>query len=228
VEPRTYNQYCAIARTLDIVGERWTLLLIRELLTGPKRFGDLRRNLHGMGPGLLASRLKRLEHQGLIRKITLPSPAGTPAYVLTHAGAELEPAVLALARWGMSWAMGERRDGESFEPGWGTLGMKVTFDAEAAAGLRAVYEFRIDDEVFHARVDDGSIETAYGPAQRPDAVIECDDEVFLGVSTGRLSLTEAIMDGTASASGDRQALRRLHTLFRWPHARVRPATIGAP
>jgi DNA-binding HxlR family transcriptional regulator/putative sterol carrier protein len=228
VEPRTYNQYCAAARTLDIVGERWTLLLVRELLTGPKRFVDLRRSLRGIGTGLLTARLKHLEDEGLTRKVTLPAPAGTPAYVLTEAGAELEPAVLALARWGMSWAMGERREGETHVPGWAVLGMRVTFDAEAAGGLRAVYEFRIDDEVFHARVGDGTIETAYGPTERPDAVIECDDEVFLGVTTGRLSLTEAIMDGTAKASGDRQALRRLHTLFRWPHMKVRPAAIGAP
>jgi putative sterol carrier protein len=126
----------------------------------------------------------------------------------------------------MSWAMGERREGEIHEPSWAVLCMRVTFDAEAAAGLRAVYEFRIDDEVFHARVDDGTIETAHGPAHQPDATVECDDDVFLGVATGRLSLTEAIMDGAVKATGDRQALRRLHTLFRWPH-KARPAGIGA-
>lgn len=89
MEQRSYNQYCATARTLDLVGERWTLLLIRELLTGPKRFSDLQASLRGLGTGLLAARLKHLEREGLAEKITLPPPARTPAYALTEAGAEL-------------------------------------------------------------------------------------------------------------------------------------------
>lgn len=91
MEQRSYNQYCATARTLDIVGERWTLLLIRELLTGPKRFSDLQRSLRGLGTGLLSTRLKYLEQQRLAQKITLPPPARAPAYELTEAGAELAP-----------------------------------------------------------------------------------------------------------------------------------------
>ena len=95
---RTYNQFCATARTLDLVGERWTLLIVRDLMTGPKRFSDFQNSLRGLGTGLLAARLKHLEREGLVRKITLPAPARTPAYALTEAGAELGPAVLALAR----------------------------------------------------------------------------------------------------------------------------------
>src|SRR5215475_5921936 len=97
---RSYNQYCATARALDVVGERWTLLLVRELLTGPKRFGDLSASLTGMGAGLLAARLKYLQDEGVVWQVTLPPPARTPAYALTAAGADLREAVLALARWG--------------------------------------------------------------------------------------------------------------------------------
>ncbi|GAA1557444.1 winged helix-turn-helix transcriptional regulator [Actinomadura kijaniata] len=221
MEQRTYNQYCATARTLDLVGERWTLLLVRELLTGPKRFGDLQASLRGLGTGLLAARLKHLEREGLAHKITLPPPARTPAYALTEAGEELAPAVLSLARWGLKWAMGERREDETFHPGWALLGLRACFDAEAAAGLRAVYEFRIDDEVFHTRVDDGTIEALHGPAQHPDATITLDQETFLQVAGQRLTLAEAVEGGAASASGDPEALRRLRGLFRLPPQRSR-------
>ncbi|KAB2339614.1 winged helix-turn-helix transcriptional regulator [Actinomadura rudentiformis] len=216
MEQRTYNQYCATARTLDIVGERWTLLLIRELMTGPRRFGDLQNSLRGLGTGLLSARLKHLEREGLARKITLPPPARTPAYALTDAGEELAPAVLALATWGMKWAMGERREGEVFHPGWAVLGLRTCFVAEAAAGLRVVYEFRVGDEVFYADIDDGTIETAHGPAQRPDLVIETDDATFLEVFTRGRGLADAIKNGEVAVTGDREALGKLRVLFKWP------------
>ncbi|GIE84996.1 winged helix-turn-helix transcriptional regulator [Actinoplanes regularis] len=221
MEQRTYNQYCATARTLDLIGERWTLLLIRELLTGPKRFGDLQASLRGLGTGLLAARLKHLENEGLARRIKLPPPARTPAYALTEAGAELGPAVLALARWGLRWAMEERRESETFHPGWAVLGLRACFDAEAAAGLHAVYEFRVGDEPFHARIGDGLIETVHGPAQHPDATITISDDAFLRITGHELTLTEAIESGAASAAGDGEALRRLGTLFRLPSPRRR-------
>ncbi|WP_213453742.1 winged helix-turn-helix transcriptional regulator [Rhizomonospora bruguierae] len=221
MEQRTYNQYCATARTLDIIGERWTLLLIRELLTGPKRFGDLQTSLRGLGTGLLAARLKHLEREGLAHKITLPPPARTPAYALTEAGEELGPAVLALARWGLKWAMGERRATETFHPGWAVLGLRACFDAEAAAGLHAVYEFRIDDEPFHARIDNGTIEAVHGPAQNPDATITISKNAFLRMTGQGHTLTDAIDSGAASASGDGEALRRLRGLFRLPPPHTR-------
>jgi DNA-binding HxlR family transcriptional regulator len=221
VEQRTYNQYCATARTLDLVGERWTLLLIRELLTGPKRFGDLQAGLRGLGTGLLSARLKHLEREGLARKITLPAPARTPAYALTEAGEELGPAILELARWGMKWALGERREGETFHPNWAVLGLKSCFEPRAAAGLRAVYEFRIGDETLQARVDDGTIEMSHGPARPPDAVITMPEEAFLTLAAGRSTLAELIGGGRATASGDGDALSRLGDLFRLPQPRSR-------
>lgn len=213
---RTYNQFCATARTLDLVGERWTLLIVRDLLTGPKRFSDFQNSLRGLGTGLLAARLKHLEREGLVRKVTLPAPARTPAYTLTEAGAELAPAVLALARWGMKWAMGERREGEAFHGGWGVLGLRACFDAEAARGVRAMYEFRVGDEVFHALVQDGTIDTQHGPAQRPDAVIETDDEVLVDMAAGRTTFAEAVKERRAEASGDPAALGALYGIFRIP------------
>ncbi|NYI08167.1 winged helix-turn-helix transcriptional regulator [Allostreptomyces psammosilenae] len=228
MEQRTYNQYCATARTLDLVGERWTLLLIRELLTGPKRFGDLRGNLRGLGTGLLAARLKHLEREGLVGRVTLPPPARTPAYALTPAGEDLAPAVLALARWGLTWAMDSPREEETFHPGWALLGLEACFDADAAAGLRAVYEFRVDDEVFHARIDDGAIDMVHGPAQRPDVSVTAGGEVLRDIAAGRTGLAEAVDAGAAVAHGDQEALRRLYRLFRLPRRRSRTGEGGAP
>ncbi|MBO8192881.1 transcriptional regulator [Streptomyces oryzae] len=223
MEQRTYNQYCATARTLDLVGERWTLLLIRELLTGPKRFGDLQASLRGLGTGLLAARLKHLEREGLANKITLPPPARTPVYALTEAGEELGPAILELARWGLKWAMGEPRASETFHPGWALLGLRACFAPEAAAGLRAVYEFRVEDELFHVRVDDGTIEALHGPAQYPDATITISQQAFLRLIGQRRTFAEVVDTGDASASGDSEALRRLRGLFRLPPPRARKA-----
>jgi DNA-binding HxlR family transcriptional regulator len=223
VEQRTYNQYCATARTLDIVGERWTLLLIRELLTGPKRFGDLQHSLRGLGTGLLAARMKHLEREGLVHKVTLPPPARTPAYALTQAGEELGPAVLALARWGLKWAMDEPLEQEIFHPGWAVLGLRACFDAEAAAGMHALYEFRVEEEVFHARIADGTIETVHGPAQHPDVTITIGGAAFRDLAAGRSTLAEAIDNGAASVSGDQQVLRRLRRLFRLPRPQTRSA-----
>lgn len=227
MEQRTYNQYCATARTLDLVGERWTLLLIRELLTGPKRFGDLQTSLRGLGTGLLAARLKHLEREGLAHKITLPPPARTPAYALTEAGEDLGPAILQLARWGLKWAMGERRETETFHPGWAVLGLRACFNAEAAAGLRAVYEFRVDDEVFHARIDDGTIEALHGPAQHPDATVTISEEAFVSLTGQGLTFADAIESGAASASGDSEALHGLKDLFPLPPPHARKAD-GTP
>ncbi|GAA4632087.1 winged helix-turn-helix transcriptional regulator [Actinoallomurus vinaceus] len=227
MDQRTYNQFCATARTLDIVGERWTLLLIRELLTGPKRFGDLQNSLRGLGTGLLSARLKHLEREGLAQKVTLPPPARTPAYALTEAGEELEPAVLALARWGLKWAMGERREDETFHVGWTVLGLRSLFVPEAAVGLRATYEFRVGDEVFHADVDDGTIATLHGPAQRPDVVIEADEGLFADIASGRTDLAAGLNDGSAVASGAPDLLRRLGDLFVRPPAQDRPGSPAA-
>lgn len=213
---RSYSQYCATARALDVVGERWTLLLVRELLTGPRRFGDLQANLPGMGTGLLAARLRFLQDAGLVRPVTLPPPARTAAYALTEAGADLEPVVMALAGWGLRWAYGGRAEGETFRPGWAVLGMQAMFDPAAAADVSAVYEFRVDDDVFHTRVHHGTIESVHGPAQRPDVVIETSGDTFADLAAGRVTAAEAARAGGTTITGDQRAARRLRTLFRRP------------
>src|SRR5881398_167543 len=109
---RSYRQSCGIARALDLVGERWALLVVRELVLGPKRFTDLRHGLPGIGTNILAGRLRELERAGVIRRRTLPPPAASAVYELTEYGRDLEPVMLALGRWGAR-TLGERRPEQS-------------------------------------------------------------------------------------------------------------------
>src|SRR5262249_48897211 len=116
---RSYNQFCATAKTLDVVGERWTLLIIRELVTGPKRYKDLLESLPGIGTSLLAARLKHLESAALVRRAELPPPAGSTVYELNEAGRDLGPANMAIARGGVEWGAGEPGAAHVFPPRWG-------------------------------------------------------------------------------------------------------------
>jgi DNA-binding HxlR family transcriptional regulator len=224
---RSYDQFCATARTLDLVGDRWTLLLIRELLSGPKRFGDLHRSLPGLGTALLSERLRHLQEEGLAQAVTLPAPARSAAYELTEAGAELRPVVMALARWGLRWAIGEKGEKDAFEPGWAVLALEAIFDPAGADGIVWVYEFRIGTEVLHARVDDGAIDARYGPAERPDLVLSGSETVFADIVAGQVTLAQAIKAGTVETTGDREALAEMARVFRWPDRAERHAGLLA-
>lgn len=213
---RTYRQYCATAKTLDVIGERWTLLVIRELLTGPRRFKDLAASLPGVGTGLLGARLRHLEDAALIRRTTLPRPASVGAYELTEAGRELEPAIMALARWGLKWALGKPEPGDAFHPGWAVIALQAIFRPEEAAGVHESYEFRVEDEVFHARVDDAHVDSVYGPAWQPALTITSDRDTFRDLASGDLSLADAARLHKIGIDGDRGALRRFERIFRMP------------
>jgi DNA-binding HxlR family transcriptional regulator len=131
---RSYNQYCAVARALDIVGERWTLLVVRELLTGPKRFKDLLEGLPGIGTNLLAARLKDLEGYGVVHRTTLPPPAGSKVYELTELGSSLELVVAALGRWGLEF-LGAPDQEDDLRPVWAVVAVRSAVKQEAARGL---------------------------------------------------------------------------------------------
>ena len=209
---RSYNQYCAIAHALDIVGERWTLLLIRELLVGPRRFSDLLADLPGIGSNLLAARLKHLAKWDIVRRETLPAPAASSVYTLTELGRGLEPVIVELHRWG-SRTQGPPGPGTRFRPAWTPLAMRLGFDPSAAAGVHETYEFRVGADVFHAEVRDGAVRTAQTAAERPDVVISTDAATFSEVAMGRIDLAEAVRSGAAVLDGDREALLRCASLF---------------
>lgn len=210
---RAYRQYCATARALDVVGERWTLLLVRELLTGPKRNKDLLRNLPGIGTNLLAARLRKLEDDGLVERTRLPPPAGSSVYQLTELGAKLEPAIMALARWGLN-LLGDPEEQDEIRPSWVILGMKSVFRPERAADLREVYEFRIGGDVFWMAVDRGDTDAAQGHAPSPDLIVAADIDTFLEVHAGKLSAREAVASkGARLLEGEVEALERCLFVF---------------
>src|ERR671915_2625434 len=139
---RSYQQYCAVAKALDVVGERWTLLILRDLVhLGPRRYTDLLHALPGIGTNLLAARLRALEEAGVVRRRRLPPPAASTVYELTEYGAGLDEAVYALARWGAR-SLGPPKEGDQLYPEWGVNALPALFNADAARGLTETYVFK--------------------------------------------------------------------------------------
>ena len=204
---RSYGQYCTVARALDVVGERWTLLLLRELLTGPKRFKDLLEGLPGIGTNLLTNRLKALEAEGIVRRATLPPPAGSSVYELTELGGSLEQVIVALSRWGGRLLDAPRED-DDIRAGWAVVAMRSALGRGATGGRSGTYELRIDGEAFHVRVRDSEegerVVARQGSAPDPDLVIIGDAETFIAVASGLRRPEEAVESGALRVEGDRE------------------------
>jgi DNA-binding HxlR family transcriptional regulator len=216
---RTYGQYCALARAFDVVGERWTPLLLRELAIGPRRYADLLDGLPGVSPSLLTQRLRELERDGVVQRSYLPPPAARGVYELTDEGVELATALIPLARWGAR-RLSIRRQGEAFSLTWMLLFLRATIDATEAAGVHDLYEFHVDDEVFHVMIDDGRVDARAGaPSRRPDLVVRTDLETFAAIGAGSLVVTDAA-DRVQVEGGTDVAERCLRLLA--------PAALGAP
>ena len=209
---RSYNQYCAVARSLDIVGERWTLLIVRELLTGPKRFKDLLEGLPGIGTNLLAARLKDLEKYGVVHRGVLPPPAASKVYELTELGRSLEPVITALGRWGLEFLDAPAQE-DDLRPAWALVAMRSALKQEAARGLQETYEFHIDGEAFHLRVKDGEGEALQGPAVDPDLVVRGGTQAFLALVAGQLESAEALESGEMQIEGEQETLARCLEIF---------------
>ncbi len=189
---RTYGDMCSVARALDVLGERWTLLVVRELLLGPKRFKDLMAVLPAMGTNRLGDRLKKLQAAGVVTRRTLPPPAGVHVYELTASGQQLRPAIYCLGAWGWQLPLPEDIDRESARAELIALGLAGTSPPALTAGLDESYEFHVGDECFHVTVADGAANTRSGPAPGgADLVVECDLRTFLGLVAGELGTAEA-------------------------------------
>jgi DNA-binding HxlR family transcriptional regulator len=211
---RTYCDGCAAAHALDLIGERWALLVVRELLLGPKRFTDLRAGLHNASPNVLAQRLRELERAGVVRRRKLPPPAASRVYELTEWGEELEPVITQLGRWG---ARSPSRPREA------TLGvdslvlsLRTMFDPRAAGDLEASYELRLGEDRFRVVVNDGCFEIVRGVADRPDATIETGSATLATLVYEGCDLGEALRSGDVKVEGDETAVMRFLTLFPLP------------
>jgi DNA-binding HxlR family transcriptional regulator len=211
---RTYGDRCGIARALDFVGERWALLVVRELLLGPKRFTDLRAGLPNLSPDVLAQRLRELEDAGAVRRRVLPPPAASRVYELTARGRELEPVVLALGRWGSRAAFlaEDARMGIDST----VLALKTLFDPSAAGNLRLSVELRLGEQRFGARVAEGRLALERGEAATPDATIEAEPGTLATILWHDRRLDEALRAGDVTIQGSKPMLKRFLTLFPLP------------
>lgn len=199
---RSYGQYCALARSLDHIGDRWTLLIVRELLVGPRRYSDIRAGLPGIASNLLAERLRELEADGIIQKRNVPPPTPATLYELTEFGAGLQEVVFALARWGGRWMM-ERGD-DVFDPKWLVVALAALFQA-APGDLSLDVEFVVEGEPVHARVTGGKTVVGLGRAEDPDLSIECDARTVLGICAGMIPLEDAAATESAVIRGPARA-----------------------
>jgi DNA-binding HxlR family transcriptional regulator/putative sterol carrier protein len=209
---RAYGQYCGLARAAEMVGERWALLIVRDLLVGPKRFTDLRRGLPRIPTNILSERLKELEDSGVVRRRVLPRPTGSIVYELTEYGAQLEDAVVQLGRWGAR-SLGEPRPDEIVTLDSLIMALRTTFRPEAARGRRAKFELRLGEIVLHACVEGGSVTVGEGPPPRADLVIETGPGLK-ALMAGEISPSAAIEHGQVRLSGDSQLLTRFVEMFR--------------
>jgi len=211
---RTYNDLCGIARGLDVVGDRWALLVIRELLLGPKRFTDLRAGLPGIGPDMLAARLRDLEASGVVRARAAGPPARSGAYELTARGEELEPVLLELGRWGS--LVPPPSPGARLGVDSAVLALPSLIDPERAGDLEATYGLRLDGQEFEVRLAGGTVAAARREPDDPAATIATDPGTFAGLLWQGLDLAEAERSGAVSVEGDRRAAKRFLGLFPLP------------
>jgi DNA-binding HxlR family transcriptional regulator len=201
---RPHRDGCGIAHAADLLGERWALVVIRELLLGPKRFTDLRTGIPDISPNVLGQRLRDLEESGIVKRRKLPPPSGARVYELTEWGAELEPAVLALGRWA-SHSPEFPRDAPMGADSM-VLAMKAAFNAESAGRLEATYALEFGDEVFALAVSDGAFRARRGEAENPDAVIRTDPPSLAGIVFRGNRLGKALESGDVQIDGSRRAV----------------------
>lgn len=208
---RSYQDSCGIARALDAVGDRWTLLIVRELLLGPKRYTDLHAGLGRIGPDVLAQRLRDMEHAGLVRRGTAPGPGRARIYELTDRGQGLAPVLHALGRFGSTLPMPP--DAADLSVDAAMIALQTTFQPDRAHDFTASYELHLADEPFAISVASGSLDIRRGLAVSPDACLRTTTAVLAGLVWHGRSLSAAVAGGGAEVDGDRESLRRLLGLF---------------
>lgn len=212
VSRRTYGQYCGLAHALDVVGERWTLLIVRELASGPKRYSELADALAGIGTSLLASRVRQLESDGVVtRRLALDQPGSAVVYELSDAGRELAAAVVPLAMWGARHQMKDADvDEEAFRAEWLLSFLAADVRRDGPHDLNAVYEFRIDDSVACLRLLDGRVTVTPGPpATTGDVTVRASAATVASIVGRKIDVHDALADGRLEVTGEPAAVAAL-------------------
>ncbi|MGI5186124.1 winged helix-turn-helix transcriptional regulator [Dactylosporangium sp. CA-152071] len=208
---RSYGQFCGVAAALTMIGERWALLIVRDLMVGPRRFTDLLNGLPAIPTNVLSSRLKELEGHGVIRRRVLPLPEKGVAYELTEYGSELEEAVLALGRWGARSLTVPAED-EIVTTDSMIMALRTTFRPGDATGVRCGFQLNIGDVTVHAQVDDGRLRAAAGHLPDADLVIETGPQIR-ALMAGERTPEQALDDGTVHVQGEPGLLQLFTRLF---------------
>lgn len=209
---KAYGQFCGFARALDIVGDRWALMIVRDLLVGPKRFSDLHAGLPKIPTNVLTTRLKQLEAGGVAARRALPRPAGGVVYELTPRGRALEDAVVAIGRWGAK-LLDTPRDGEIVTVDSLAMALRTTFRPEAAGDLRARYELHVGDIVVYAIVDGSRVTVGRGAIQDADLTLEA-TTALKDLMSGAMTPRQALASGAVRIHGNRRLLDRFAKIFR--------------
>ena len=208
---RSYGQYCGLAHALDLVGERWTLLVVRDLALGPKRFSDVLAGLPGLGTSLLSDRLRQLENNGLVERALADRAVGV-VYRLTEDGEQLATALGPLTVWGAAKLADEPAPDE-WRPEWLAFVLMSTFRHDQAAGIDDCYEFRLGDANLFVIVADGTIAVSEDKRREPDLVATLDLPTLAAIGSGNMSVHEAINSGKARFEGDPDAGARAMQVF---------------
>jgi DNA-binding HxlR family transcriptional regulator len=209
---RHYGQFCGVTRALEIVGERWALLIIRDLLVSPKRFTDLRHGLPRIPTNILSTRLKELEEAGVVRRRVLPRPSGAVVYELTEYGQELDEIVMALGRWGAR-RLGEPGPEDIITEDSMVMAMRSTFHPEAAVGRNARYQLNLGEVAIHIDIDNGNLEVGRGVGPDRDIVIEAGSAIK-ALMAGEITPDEALADGSVTVTGNPDLLKQFAETFR--------------
>lgn len=212
---RRYDDGCAMAQALDLVGERWALLVIRELMFGPKRFTDLRSDLPGITATVLTQRLEDLEAAGIVRRRILPPPGRIQVYELTSWGAQIEPAFRALGQWAARSP--HLRPGPMSVASL-AMSLRTMFSAEAAENFAGRFALQLDRHSFTAEVGSGNLVLEAGDAQSPDARLAADPDALAAVIYGGRPLEAAIAAGEVVVEGDVDRAKDFLALFPLPEA----------
>ena len=212
---RGYHQFCGLARALDLIGSRWALLIVRDLLTGPKRFSELQDGLSGVPTNVLTARLRELEDEGIVMRRAHERPGGGVVYDLTDFGRELEQPIMALGFWGAR-AMGPMHPDDHFSVDSLALALRGSFRPEHADARPRVYDFKVEDRSLRARVADGRLVVPSDSTDEPDLVVEADADVLAGLLSGQLTLDAARKWGRLQLQGTKAEAARLLEMFRFP------------
>jgi DNA-binding HxlR family transcriptional regulator len=223
---KRFDQYCPVAHALSLVGERWALLIVRELLKGPYRYSDLAANLPGIGTNVLATRLRELEAAGVVQRRKLPPPAASTVYELTEYGSGLEEVIHALGRWGArTLGLPQRQDDLDHE--WGLNAFPALLYPERARGVTGTYVMRIDEDVFTVRLLHGRLAVELGATDdEPDVDAAMSVATFFALASGDLPPLEALHDRVQLDAGDPEAFGQFFRMFSFA-PRLAPRAVRA-